>query len=177
MHTCIRTCTWIQAHKTRMHVCAQICMHVYMCVCTHVHTRVCTKYMNAYVCTHASGYTCVVNARSHVYMSIRVYTSSTQLTHPTPTDACLILHNAVCICNPFHCCGVLIGISTTVDGFDPWPEQAPQAAEQLSSWASTAEPVLRRDATALRSVCAATGEGRTQQRPGTARSKQMNKMI
>lgn len=119
MHTRIRTCTWIQAHKTRMHVCAQICMHVYMCVCTHVHTRVCTKYMNAYVCTHASGYTCVVNACSHVYMSIRVYTSSTQLTHPTPTDACLILHNAVCICNPFHRCGVLIGISTTVDGFDP----------------------------------------------------------
>lgn len=97
---------------TDMHACARVRVHScpHTCACK-IHGR-----LRVHTCLwiHACS-----ECASHVYMSIRAYTAPTQLTHPTPTDACLRLHNTLCICNPFHCCGVLTGISTTVDGFDP----------------------------------------------------------
>lgn len=75
-------------------LCAQICTRAHVCVCTHVHTRA-SKIHGRHVCTRASGYTRAANA-PHMCTCPYVHTRRLHsFTHPTPTDACLRLHNTL----------------------------------------------------------------------------------
>ena len=103
--------------------------------------------------------------------------------------------NSVCHRLPWWRSGWETACQCRGHGFDPWSGKIPQAAEQLSPWATTTEPTCHnywspcayspcsatREATAMRSLHAATKssphlpqleKGRTQQwRPNAAKKK------